>query len=135
MHYVTLGLALLWKYYFLALENILSLVLLLLLYFLLFLIFFSLLYSEISLCNLYYFCYSNNVLLIIVKFCLSKIKFTYLISHQNPKVNNYLPYILKILFRSQLVFWQNSNTVENTRDIRKYDYMTSTTSQFWTSLK
>ena len=102
MHYVTLGLALLWKYYFLALENILSLVLLLLLYFILFLIFFSLLYSEISLCNLYYFCYSNNVLLIIVKFCLSKIKFTYLISHQNPKVNK-IDFMLSTLYFENLI--------------------------------
>ena len=50
-------------------------------------IFFSLLYSLITLCNLYYFCCSNNVLLIIVEFCLSEIKFTYLISNQYPKIN------------------------------------------------
>ena len=50
------------------LENIVKLVLLLLLQFLLFLMFFCLLFSEIALCNFYYFYYSNNILSIIVQF-------------------------------------------------------------------
>ena len=54
-------------------------------------------YSEITSCNL---CHSNNVLLISVEFCLSEIKFTYLISNQNPKVN-------KIEFMLSTLYFQN----------------------------
>ena len=49
--------------------------------FIIFDIFFSLLHSESTLCNLYYCFYSNNVLLIIGKLCLSEIKLSYLVSN------------------------------------------------------
>ena len=50
--------------------------------------FFSLFYSEITLCNLYYFCFSNNVFLIIVEFFLLEIKFTYfyLLTYLAPEI-------------------------------------------------
>ena len=64
---IPLGLSLLYKYCTLTLENILSFSFITVVVVFITLCLFSFLYSEITLCNLYYFCYSNNVFLIIVR--------------------------------------------------------------------
>ena len=66
---------------------------------------FSLLYSEITLCNVYYLCYSKNVFLIIVEFFLSEIKFTYLRTYLVTHSLTYLViYFLTYLLTSKMLF-------------------------------
>ena len=80
---IPLGLALLYRYCPVTLENILSFVLLLLL-FLLFLIYFSLFFSKITSCNVFYFCYLQNVFFnnCRIFFVRIKVLLTYLLTYQ-----------------------------------------------------
>ena len=79
---IRLGLALLYSYSSLTLENNLRVSIITVVVVFIILVIFSFLYSEFSICNYaIFFCYSNNIFSIIAKLFLSEIRFTYWLTY------------------------------------------------------